>query len=79
MKDQEEVYWRCGQENHMVKICIANMPEDVKWKVVDHTNLADTDFNEVALDDELFAFVSITFGLGKQGKLKSRWEEDFVS
>ena len=66
------------QENHMVKNCITNMPEDVKWKVIDHTNLADTNSNQVALGDKLFTSISISFGSRKWGKLKPRWEEDFA-
>ena len=60
------------------KNCIANMPEDIKQKVIDHTNLANTDPNEMALKDELFPFVCIAFGSEKQGKLKLRWEENFA-
>ena len=30
IKDQEGVCWRCGQENHVAKNCITNMPEDIK-------------------------------------------------
>ena len=40
------------------------MPEDVKWKVVDHANIANAESNE-ALKDELFAFISTVFGSGK--------------
>lgn len=75
MKDQEGVCWRCGQENHVAKNCIANMPEDIKQKAIDHTNLANINSNKVALNNELFAFVSTAFGSRKQGKLKPRWEE----
>ena len=49
-----------------------HMPKNIKWKVVNHTNLANTNSNEAALNNELFTFVSIMFGSGKQGKLKLR-------
>ena len=62
----------------MAKNCITNMPEDVKWKVVNHASLADTDSNEAALDNELFTSVSIAFGSRVWGKLEPRWEEDFA-
>ena len=58
--------------------CIANMPKDIKWKVIDHANIANADSNEAALGDELFAFISTMFGSGKQGKLKLSWEENFA-
>ena len=61
----------------MARKCITDMPEDVKWKVVDHPNIANTESNE-ALEDELFTFISTAFGSGKQGKLKQSWEETFA-
>jgi hypothetical protein len=76
MKEQEGVCWRCGWENHMARNCVANMPEDVKRKVVDHAHIAIT-----SLDEELFTFASdeahdnpfcesVTYDSWKQGKLK---------
>ena len=60
----------------MARNCVADMPEDVKWRVVDHTHIAIT-----SPDDELFAFAcdeahnnpfckSVTYGSGKWGKLR---------
>ena len=62
-----------GYVGDVVRNCITNMPEDVKQKVISHANS-----NKAALEDELFAFISIIFGSGKQGKLKPRWEENFA-
>ena len=80
-KEREGVCWRCGRENHLAKNCIADMPEDVKRKVLDHAHIAST-----SADDELFAFASdegrdnslcelVMYGSGKRGKLKRRREE----
>ena len=41
------------------------MPEDVKWKVVDHANIVDIGSNEAALNDDLYAFIPTPFGSGK--------------
>ena len=49
----------------MARNCITNMPKDVKWKIVDHANIADTESNEAALGDELFVFISTMFGSRK--------------
>ena len=78
MKEREGVCWRCGQENHTAKNCIADMPEDVKQKVLDHTHVAKVDLDEATSvsfsfvadrgDDPPSAFV--TYGLGKCGKWK---------
>jgi hypothetical protein len=84
MKEQEGVCWRCGQEGHVVKNCIADMLEDVKWMIVNHVHIAIT-----SLDNQLFAFVSkevggnllcesAMYGSGKQGKLKQGREEEFA-
>ena len=65
----------------MARNCIADMPEDIKRKVVDHAHIASTSVN-----DELFAFAfdeayddpfceSVTYGSGKRGKRKRRREE----
>ena len=35
----------------MARNCIADMPKDIKWKVVDHAHITST-----SVDDELFAF-----------------------
>ena len=67
----------------MAKNCVADMPDDVKWKVIDHMHIAST-----SLDEELFAFASVDaddahdnlfcesvmYGSGKQGKRKCREE-----
>ena len=87
-KECEGVCWRCGRENHMARNCVADMPDDVKWKVVNHTNIA-TGPDEAISESELFAFASdkarnklfcesIAYGSGKQGKLKPGREEDFA-
>ena len=86
-KEREGVCWRCGRENHMAKNCVANMPEDIKRKIVDHANIAITS-PDGAIPEELFAFASeghnnplcesVTYGSGKQGKLKLGWEEEFA-
>jgi len=55
-KEREGVCWRCGQENHMVRNCVADMPEEVKQKVINHALVADTDPD--ATSPELFTFVS---------------------
>ena len=55
------------------------MPENVKWKVLDHANIAD--IADIETTSELFAFVSddasdgppwasVTYGSGKHGKCK---------
>ena len=58
----------------MVKNCVANMPEDVKWRVLDHANIAD-----IETTSEWFAFASdasdgphtyVTYGSGKHRKCK---------
>ena len=67
-KEREGVCWRCGRKHHIVKHCIADMPEDIKWKVLDHAHVADID--PEAMLSKLFAFVSDTYGSGKHGKLK---------
>ena len=69
------------------KNCVANMPEDIKRKIVDHANIAITS-PDGAMPEELFTFASeghnnslcesVTYGSGKQGKLKSGWEEEFA-
>jgi hypothetical protein len=72
-------------ENHVVRNCIADMPKDVKQKVVDHAHIATASPGE-AMPDELFAYASdeahdnllcesITYGSRKQGKLKPGDEE----
>jgi hypothetical protein len=55
-KEWEGVCWRCGQENHMARNCVADMPEEVKQKVINHALVADT--NPDVTSPELFAFVS---------------------
>ena len=70
-----------GGEGHVAKNCIADMPEDVKRKVVDHAHIA-----IMSPDNKLFAFVSeeagsnplcepAMYGSEKRGKLKRRTEE----
>ena len=65
----------------MVRNCIADMPEDIKWKIIDHAHIAST-----SVDDEMFVFTfdeayddpfceSVTYGSGKRGKRKWRREE----
>jgi hypothetical protein len=87
-KEREGVCWRCGRENHVARNCIADMPNDVKQKVVNHANIA-TSPDEAISESELFAFASdkacnnplcesIVYGSGKQGKLKPGQEEDFA-
>jgi hypothetical protein len=72
----------------MVRNCVADMPDDVKRKVINHANIA-TGPDEAISESELFAFASdearnnlfcesIVYGSGKQGKLKPGWEEDFA-
>ena len=72
----------------MARNCVADMPNDVKQKVVNHTNIA-TGPDEAISESELFAFASdearnnplcesVTYGSGKQGKLKLGREEDFA-
>jgi hypothetical protein len=73
-KEREGVCWRCGRENHVAKNCVADMPEEVKRKVIDHALVADTDLD--ATSPELFAFVSDTgddpplYSSRKRGKRK---------
>jgi Zinc knuckle len=83
MKEHEGVCWQCGREGHMAKNCVANMPDDVKCKVIDHVHIAST-----SPDEELFAFASanaddahnnpfcesVMYGSRKQGKCKCREE-----
>jgi len=87
-KEREGVCWRCGREGHVARNCVADMPEDVKRKIVDYANIATTCSDEV-IPDGLFAFTSdeghdnplcksVTYGSGKQGKLKSGWERKFA-
>ena len=71
-KEREGVCWRCGREGHVARNCIADMPEEVKRKVIDHVLVADTDPDVTS--PELFAFVSDTgddppsYSSGKRGK-----------
>ena len=37
---KEGVCWRCGCKGHIAKNCIADMLEDVKWKVLNHAHIA---------------------------------------
>ena len=55
-KEREGVCWRCGRENHVARNCVADMPEEVKQKVINHALVTDTDLD--ATSPELFAFVS---------------------
>ena len=38
MKERERVCFRCGRKGHIARNCVADMPEDVKRKVLDHTH-----------------------------------------
>ena len=78
-KEWEGVCWQCGREGHVAKNCVANMPENVKRKVLDHANIAD--IADIETTSELFAFVSddasdgppwasVTYGSRKHGKRK---------
>ena len=49
--------------------CIANMPEDVKWKIVNHANISNTKSNGVALSDKLFTLYPPCLDLGRKGNL----------
>ena len=64
----------------MAKNCVTDMPEDVKWKVINHMHIVST-----SPDEGLFAFVSndahdnafcesVTYGSRKRGKRKCREE-----
>jgi len=75
-KEKEGVCWRCGCEGHIAKLCVADMPEDIKRKVLDHAHVADTASG--AMLSELFAFASLNYGLGKRGKLKWGREKEFA-
>jgi len=55
-KGRDDVCWRCGHQGHVARLCVADMPQDVKQKVFDHALTAVFDFN--SSDEELFAFIS---------------------
>ena len=73
-KEREGVCWRCGREGHMARNCVADMPEEVKQKVINHALVADTDLD--ATSPKLFTFVSDTgdnppsYSSRKRGKRK---------
>jgi hypothetical protein len=54
-KGRDDVCWRCGREGHVARLCVADMPQDVKQKVFDH---ALTTVDPDNPDEELFAFTS---------------------
>jgi hypothetical protein len=53
-RGQDDVCWRCGRGGHVARLCVADMPQEVKQKIFDHA-LTVVDSNHP--DDELFAFV----------------------
>ena len=63
-KDRDDVCWRCGRQGHVTRLCVADMPQDVKQKIFDHAlTVIDSDNPS----DELFAFVS-SFGHDPPGE-----------
>jgi hypothetical protein len=55
-KDRDDVCWRCGRGGHIAKLCIADMPQDVKQKIFDHALTSVIHYTDH--DEELFAFLS---------------------
>lgn len=54
-KGRDDVCWRCGREGHVARLCVADMPQDIKQKVFDHALTAVVDPDNP--DDELFAYI----------------------
>jgi hypothetical protein len=54
-KGRDDVCWRCGREGHVARLCVADMPQDVKQKVFDHALTAVIDSDNP--DEEMFAFI----------------------
>ena len=53
-RNREGVCYRCGRPRHIAQFCVANMPEEVKRRILNHTaNTAILDG-----DDNLFAFAA---------------------
>ena len=42
MKGWDDVCWRCGCEGHILRLCVADMPYDIKQKVFNHALTAQT-------------------------------------
>jgi hypothetical protein len=57
-KERERVCFRCGREGHIAKNCVADMPEDIKRKVLNHAYVADIDPGPDEELYSLFAFIS---------------------
>ena len=51
----EGVCWRCGREGHVVKNCVADMPEDIKHQVLCYDHAASAVMDSM---DDLFTFTT---------------------
>ena len=64
-KGRDDVCWRCGREGHVARLCVADMPQDIKQKVFDHalTTVIDPD-----PDEELYAYIAPSVGHDPPGE-----------
>ena len=66
-KEREGVCWRCGREGHIAKLCVADMPEDVKRGILEHAHITLFDSGQQD-DEELFVCCSEMSRIGGKRK-----------
>src|ERR1700691_134511 len=57
-KNREGVCFRCGRPRHIAQFCVANMPDDVKHRILNHSAHTATIDPDDRNNDSLFAFAT---------------------